>query len=73
MNNVWSTFKEAIETIVNFIPNLISAILLLLLAWIIAVVVKNIIVKGLNALGVDKWLERKGLVNNRPNDGQQGK
>lgn len=73
MNNVWSTFKGAIETIVNFIPNLISAILLLLLAWIIAVVVKNIIVKGLNALGVDKWLERKGLVNNRPHDGQQGK
>lgn len=41
MNNVWGTFKGAIETIVNFIPNLISAILLLLLAWIIAVVVKK--------------------------------
>ncbi|KFE42123.1 mechanosensitive ion channel [Staphylococcus agnetis] len=74
MNNVWGTFKGAIETIVNFIPNLISAILLLLLAWIIAVVVKNIIVKGLNALGVDKWLERKGLVNNNhAHDGHKGK
>lgn len=73
MHNLWGTFKGAIETIVNFIPNLISAILLLLLAWIIAVIIKNVIVKGLGALGVDRWLERKGLVNNNAHHSQDGR
>lgn len=61
MNDIGEQFMSVLNSIIAFIPNLISAILFLLLAWIIAVIVKNIIVKGLNAVGFDKWLQKKGL------------
>lgn len=61
MSNIGDQFMSVLNSIIAFIPNLISAILFLLVAWIIAVIVKNIIVKGLNAVGFDKWLQKKGL------------
>lgn len=61
MGNIGDQFSSMLSSIIAFIPNLISAILFLLLAWIIAVIVKNIIVKGLNAIGFDRWLQKKGL------------
>jgi len=61
MTGITDQFTSMFGSIIAFIPNLISAILFLLLAWIIAIIVKNIIVKGLNAVGFDKWLEKKGV------------
>ena len=61
MGNVGDQLMSVLDKIIAFIPNLISALLLLLLAWIIAVVLKNIIVKGLKAVGFDKWLQKKEL------------
>lgn len=61
MGNIGDQFMSVLNSIIAFIPSLISAILFLLVAWIIAVIVKNIIVKGLKAVGFDKWLQKKGL------------
>lgn len=62
MNNIGSAFMDMFNSIIAFIPNLIGALLYLLLAWIIAVIVKNIIVKGLSKLGAEEWLKKKGLI-----------
>ncbi|OAO29296.1 hypothetical protein AXY37_09305 [Mammaliicoccus lentus] len=62
MNKITDSFMNALDSIIGFIPNLISAIILLIVAWIIAVIVKTIIVKGLRAIGFEKWLEKKGLT-----------
>lgn len=62
MSKITDSFLNALDSIIAFIPNLISAIILLIVAWLIAVIVKTIIVKGLNAVGFEKWLEKKGLT-----------
>ena len=50
MSKITDSFMNALDSIIGFIPNLISAIILLIVAWIIAVIVKTIIVKGLRAI-----------------------
>ncbi|WP_210619172.1 mechanosensitive ion channel [Mammaliicoccus lentus] len=62
MSKITDSFMNALDSIIGFIPNLISAIILLIVAWIIALIVKTIIVKGLRAIGFEKWLEKKGLT-----------
>lgn len=62
MTKITDSFMNALDSIIGFIPNLISAIILLIVAWVIAVIVKTIIVKGLRAIGFEKWLEKKGLT-----------
>ncbi|MGV3244874.1 mechanosensitive ion channel [Staphylococcus sp. 11261D007BR] len=68
MGNIINSLMDALNSIIGFIPNLISAIILLLIAWIIAAIIKKVIVKGLGALGFESWLQKKGLVDR--NDGQ---
>ena len=65
-----AAFMDVFNNIISFIPNLIGALLFLLLAWILATIVKNVIVKGLNALGLDNWLVKKGLVDGESNESQ---
>ena len=62
MSKITDSLFSALDSIIAFIPNLISAIILLIVAWLIAVIVKTIIVKGLSAIGFEKWLEKKGLT-----------
>jgi len=51
MNQVSGTFRGMFTTMVNFLPNIIGAILLLLVAWIVASIVRAIFTKGLRKLG----------------------
>ncbi|EKU50125.1 mechanosensitive ion channel [Staphylococcus massiliensis] len=62
MENIKDQFMGILKTIIDFIPNIISALVLLLVAWIVATIVKTIIVKGLKAIGLDKKLREKGLT-----------
>jgi len=55
LQGLWVSF-------VNILPNLLGALLLLVLAWIIATLVKKAIVKGLNALGFDNRLVKWGVA-----------
>lgn len=68
MNKVLSSLMGVVDSIISFLPNIIGALIFLLIAWIIAVIVKKVIVKGLGALGFEEWLQKKGLV-----DGGKGK
>jgi len=65
MSNIIDSFTSVLDKIIGFLPNLIGAIVLLLIAWIIAIIVKKIIVKGLGALGFEAWLQKKGLVDDQ--------
>ncbi|OEL04545.1 mechanosensitive ion channel [Staphylococcus casei] len=62
MNKILDSLMSVLDKIISFVPNIIGALIFLLIAWIIAVIVKKIIVKGLGALGFESWLQKKGLV-----------
>ena len=55
LQGLWVSF-------VNILPNLLGALLLLVLAWIIATLVKKAVVKGLNALRFDNRLVKWGVA-----------
>lgn len=54
MNGISSAFQDMWYTVINFLPNLIGAILLLLVAWVVAVIVRAIFQKGLIKVGADR-------------------
>lgn len=51
---------EMIQMVINFAPKIFAAILLLILAWIVAGIVRWIAKRGLAALGVDEKLSSTG-------------
>lgn len=54
MNDVGNSFRGVGNTIIDYIPNVLGALLLLLIAWIVATIVRAIFTKGLKKAGVDK-------------------
>ncbi|TWT09372.1 hypothetical protein FQV28_04515 [Planomicrobium sp. CPCC 101079] len=58
MNQVSGAFRDMFTTIVNFLPNVIGAILLLIVAWIVASIVRAIFTKGLRKLGARRAMVR---------------
>ncbi|MGY0401702.1 mechanosensitive ion channel [Carnobacterium jeotgali] len=65
MNNVTNSFNSGLNSFFDFLPTLLGAILLLLLAWIIATVVKKAVQKGLKAAGFGKLLTKWGVSNSQ--------
>ncbi|WP_052447475.1 mechanosensitive ion channel [Clostridium polynesiense] len=63
---------EEIRTITypmyNAIPNILSAVLLLLLAIIVASIVKSLIIKGGRKMGLPGYIDKWGLSNNKSSD-----
>ncbi|PSL31062.1 putative transporter (transmembrane protein) [Planomicrobium soli] len=57
-NQVTGAFRDMFTTIVNFLPNVIGAILLLIVAWIVASIVRAIFTKGLRKLGARRAMVR---------------
>lgn len=55
-------FKGAIDSFVGFIPNLIGGLLTLLIGYIIAKVLYNILLRVLPRLGLDRFLVERGFV-----------
>lgn len=62
MNEMNHSFQSAISSLIVAIPNVIIALLLLLLAWIVASVVKGIIVKLSKKAGLHRTMARSKLV-----------
>lgn len=58
MNQLSGAFRDMFTTIVNFLPNVIGAILLLLVAWIVASIVRAVFTKGLRKLGARRAMVR---------------
>ncbi|MEN0642224.1 mechanosensitive ion channel [Alkalicoccobacillus gibsonii] len=62
MNGVTNSFRNMFDQIVSNIPNVVYALLLLLLAFAVATIVKGILEKGLKKLGVQRLLAKGRLV-----------
>lgn len=58
MNDVGNSFRGVGNTIIDYIPNVLGALLLLLVAWVVATIVRAIFTKGLKKAGVDKAMVR---------------
>ncbi|ANU14145.1 hypothetical protein B481_0827 [Planococcus halocryophilus Or1] len=54
MNDIGNSFRGVGNTIIDYIPNVLGALLLLLVAWIVATVVRAIFTKGLKKAGADR-------------------
>jgi small-conductance mechanosensitive channel len=57
-----SSVLHALEQMAAFLPNLLSAALILLLGWLLALVASRIAAKTLHALRVDSIAERNGIA-----------
>ncbi|MDS8743081.1 hypothetical protein RLK13_00205, partial [Streptococcus pneumoniae] len=53
MNDVTNSFQNVGNTIINYIPNILGALLLLVVGWLVATIVKAIFSKGLKKIGAD--------------------
>lgn len=70
-NDLTNSFRGMLDTLISYIPNIIAALLLLLLAWIIALVVKNIFTKLLKKVGAESGMVKARLANNEDDVGNK--
>lgn len=70
MNEVTGALNSGLTTFMNFLPTLIGAILLFIVAWIVAKLVKKGTAKGLRAVGFNRLLTKWGATQN-PEQGNQ--
>lgn len=62
MDNIANSFENALANFINYLPQLLMGILLIIVAWIVATLVKKAIVKGLDATGMSSKLARWGAA-----------
>jgi hypothetical protein len=60
-SEIVSAFGKAIAVLFSFVPVLLGALLILLIGWIIATVVKNILVRVLRAVHFDQAMDHAGV------------
>jgi len=60
---------RAWDNIVAFAPKLAGALVILLIGWILARIIRTVLTRGLKRLGFDKLLERAGLADTLKNAG----
>lgn len=54
---------DNVQKVVEFLPNLISAILILLIGWLIAKLVEKLLARVLKTVSVDDISEKRGITN----------
>lgn len=64
MNNVGDTFQRGLNSFVDYLPRLLMGIVLIIVAWLVATIVKKAITKGLEAAGFSTRLQKWGAANN---------
>lgn len=65
MDNVGDSFQRGLNTFIDFLPRLLMGLVLILVAWVVAVLVKKAITKGLEAAGLATRLKDWGAANNK--------
>lgn len=59
-----AAFRDMWYTIVNYLPNVLGALLLLIVAWLVATIVKAIFTKGLKKIGVPRAMVKGHMAQN---------
>jgi hypothetical protein len=57
----WYSFTNALNSFMGFVPSLIGAIITLVVGWFISGFLARLIVRGLNAIGLERAVERSGI------------
>ncbi len=60
-NGIFESLNQFWIDVGAFLPNLLVAVLLLIVGWVIAKVIRNITIRGLRFLRVDEFAERSGI------------
>lgn len=63
MDQVWNSLQGLLQSFLNALPQILGALLMLVLAWIVAALVRKAVVKGLDAIGFDDKLVKWGVAN----------
>ncbi len=58
---ITGAISELINAIADFLPNLVAAIIIFLVGVLIATILRNIVVRVLNVLNFEKWLQNTGI------------
>ncbi|WNS78535.1 mechanosensitive ion channel [Domibacillus sp. DTU_2020_1001157_1_SI_ALB_TIR_016] len=59
-----AAFRDMWYTIVNYLPNVLGALLLLVVAWLVATIVRAIFTKGLKKVGVPRAMVKGHMAQN---------
>ena len=62
INGLSEGLEDAGQTILNFLPRLIGALIILLVGWLIARVIHRVTIRLLKAVGLEGLLQRAGLT-----------
>jgi hypothetical protein len=57
----WYSFTQALNTFMGFLPALLVALIVLVVGWFIAGFLARLIARGLNAMGLERAVERSGI------------
>jgi len=60
-NGIFQSLNQFWIDIGAFLPNLLVAILLLIVGWVVAKIIRNLTIRGLRFLRVDVFAERSGI------------
>ncbi|MQA95628.1 MAG: hypothetical protein GEV11_13600 [Streptosporangiales bacterium] len=59
--NLMQGLQDAWSSVASFVPKLLAFLVILIVGWIIAKVVKSLVTKGLARVGFDRLLQRGGM------------
>jgi small-conductance mechanosensitive channel len=62
LTNVQDTFLQLLNTVLNFLPRLLNAALLLIIGYVIAWVLREVLTRGLRAIHFDDLSNRAGVT-----------
>ena len=57
----WYSFTQALNTFMGFLPALLVALIVLVVGWFIAGFLARLIARALNAIGLERAVERSGI------------
>jgi small-conductance mechanosensitive channel len=58
---MFQPLQDALSTFLNYLPQLIGAIVILIVGYIIARVLMSVVARLLHGIGFDRWMERAGI------------
>ena len=59
--DILQSLQNALSTFLEYIPQLIGAILILLIGYLVARILRAVVARLLQAIGFDHWMERGGI------------
>jgi small-conductance mechanosensitive channel len=58
---MFQPLQDALSTFLNYLPQLIGAVIILIVGYIIARVLMSVVARLLQGIGFDRWMERAGI------------